>query len=140
MNSSLDSTNEKNHPIVDVDVVDELIKCPPDYCGSAIWWTRLAQSLDDLRDQLITCNVRDFSRKFVEVAPELSDLAEQIPERAVDAELEIVRVRSHVREALGKSDALESIKVEVKSVVHRIKLFNYLSEDLGNIIQRCHKR
>lgn len=130
-----------DYPVVDVTPLEDLTKGPKDYVGSAGWWTQLAKCLDAVREELIFCNVRDFSRRFASVAPELAELADQIPERAVVAELEIVRVRSRVRESLGNRDDVKVIQEEVKFVVHRLNLFNYLAQDLQNIIhQRLLKR
>lgn len=125
-----------DYPRLNVRDLEGLATCPRVYVGSVIWWTQLARQLDDLREELICANVREFSRRFVAEAPELSDLGEQVPNLAVDVELGIVRVRSRVRESCGIPGEAAEVRAQVKAILHRMNLFNYLCEDLGHILSR----
>jgi hypothetical protein len=111
-----------------LDSLERLVTCSNRYLGTAGWWTRLAATLDVVREQLAHADMSGLSMQVITDAPELAAAALRLPDLEDQAQAEAAQLRMEVAEKSGsRSDAIV-VREAVKALIARVRHIDKLSD------------
>ncbi|HYO18749.1 MAG TPA: hypothetical protein VES02_08815 [Dermatophilaceae bacterium] len=107
-----------------------LAACSSGYLGTAGWWARLADALDDLRDQIARADMPGLAAQLVADAPELASSAMRLPELDDQAQADAALLRLEVADKAGLRSEARSIREALRVLLDRVRRIERISDDL----------
>jgi hypothetical protein len=107
-----------------------LVACSSGYLGTPGWWARLAEALDDLRDQMARADVPGLAAQVVADAPELAASAMRLPDLDDQAQAEAALLRLEVADRAGLRSEARSIREALRVLLLRVRRIERISGDL----------
>jgi len=117
-------------PSSSLESLDRLAACSSRYLGTAGWWTRLAATLDALREQLAHADMVGLTSQVITDRPELAAAALRLPELDDQAQAEAAQLRMEVAEKSGIRSEAIAVREAVKALVRRVQHLDKASDTL----------
>jgi hypothetical protein len=107
-----------------------LAACSSGYLGTPGWWARLADALDDLRDQMARADLPGLAAQLVADAPELAASATRLPDLDDQAQAEAALLRLEVADKAGLRSEARSVREALRVLLDRVRRIERISDDL----------
>jgi hypothetical protein len=115
-------------PTSALDSLERLVTCSNRYLGTAGWWTRLAATLDVVREQLAHADMTGLSMQVIADAPELAAAALRLPDLEDQAQAEAAQLRMEVAEKSGIRSEAIVVREAAKGLIARVRHIDKLSD------------
>ena len=113
-----------------VDSLERLVTCPNRYLGTAVWWSRLAATLDGLREELAHADNEGLSRQVIADVPELAAAAQRLPDLDQRARSAAEQVRMLVADKSGMRTEAIAVRESVKGLIGQVRQVGKASSGL----------
>jgi hypothetical protein len=113
-----------------LDSLERLVNCSNRYLGTAGWWTRLATTLDSVREQMARADITGLSMQVIGDSPELAAAALRLPELDEQVQAEAAQLRMAVAEKSGIRSEAIVVRESVKALVARVRHVDRASDTL----------
>ena len=110
-----------------LDSLERLVTCSNRFLGTAMWWTKLASTIDSLREQLSHADMVGLSSQVISDRPELAAAALRLPELDDQAQAEAAQLRMEVADKAGLRSEAIVVREAAKSLIERIRHLDKLS-------------
>ena len=110
-----------------LDSLERLVTSSTRFVGTAMWWTRLAASIDSLREQLAHADIVGLSSQVISDRPELAAAALRLPELDDQAQAQAALLRMEVAEKAGLRSEAIVVREAVKSLIDRVRHLDRMS-------------
>ena len=115
-----------------LDSLERLVTCSHRYLGTASWWTRLADTLDSLREQMARADLAGLSAQVIADAPELAAAAVRLTEADDRAQAEAAQLRMYIAEKSGMRSEAIVVREAVKPLIAQVRHLDKQSDTLLN--------
>lgn len=110
-----------------LDSLERLVTSSNRFVGTAMWWSRLAASIDSLREQLAHADIVGLSSQVISDRPELAAAALRLPELDDQAQAQAALLRMEVAEKAGLRSEAIVVREAVKSLIERVRHLDRMS-------------
>lgn len=110
-----------------LDSLERLVTSSNRFVGTAMWWSRLAASIDSLREQLAHADIVGLSSQVISDRPELAAAALRLPELDDQAQAQAALLRMEVAEKAGLRSEAIVVREAVKSLIERVRQLDRMS-------------